>query len=175
MSIEGDALSAIGERVDELYLLNQQAQSRLEQSQQQQLSFIKGCATLFEQLERKIGRMETATNKSHRVAKQLEVDVVLSQKRVTQSFRFSMTAMLLFVLLAVSTLGVLRYYGTQVVHARVLLKQLTVELQGKPVILPSSATGDRGDYVLIDEGEIVDLSNEKIIDGVYAKLRYAKI
>jgi len=173
VSIQGDALSEIGERVDELYLLNQQAQSRLEQSQQQQVSFTKGCDTLFEQLERKVRRMETATNKSHRVAKQLEVDVVLSQKRVTQSFRFAMTAMLLVVLLAVCAWGVLRYYEAQVAHARALLKQLTVELQEKPVILPANATDGRGDYVLIEAGEIVELSNENIIDGIYAKLRYA--
>jgi len=172
MNIHGDALAEIGERVDELYLLTQQAQSRLEQSQQQQISFTKGCDTLFEQLERKIKRMETATNKSHRVAKQLEVDVLLSQKRVVQSFRFSMTAMLLVVLLAFCAWGVLRYYEAQVVRARGLLKQLTVELQEKPVILPSSATGDRGDYVLIEAGEIVELSDENVISGTYAKLRY---
>jgi len=173
MNIQGDALSEIGERVDELYLLNQQAQSRLEQSQQQQISFTKGCDILFEKLERKVKRMETATNKSHRVAKQLEVDVLLSQKRVVQSFRFSLAAITLVLLLAVCAWGVLYYYEAQVARARTLLKHTRVELQGKPIILSSNMTGDKGDYVLIDEGEIVELSDKNIIDGVYAKLRYA--
>ena len=86
MSIQEKALSGSGERVDELYLLHQQAQGRLEKSHQQQISFTKGCDTLFEQLERKIRRMETATNKSHRVAKQLEVDVLLSQRACGAKF-----------------------------------------------------------------------------------------
>jgi len=70
------ASAEMAQRVDELYVLNQQAQRHSEQSHQQQTNFIQGCHALFAQLEHNIGRVEKAICQSRQAAEQIEADIM---------------------------------------------------------------------------------------------------